>query len=86
MSQNIKLTYMANYNAWEVSGDGEPLSGSVSEMIETKLGEMSIGHCDDDGELMFEELPNESDILAEVKQMLPSCTIGDEIEYDTFST
>lgn len=86
MPQHIKLAYLSNYNDWEVSGDGEPLSESVVTMIVDMLCEMSIDHCDDEGELMFEELPNESEIIEEVKKMLPSCTIDDEIEYDNISS
>ena len=77
---------MSNYNGWEVSGDGEPLPSSVCRMVEDKLSDMSVDHCDEDGELMFDELPNESDIISEVTKMLPSCTINEEIEYDDFSS
>ena len=77
---------MSEYNGWEIEGDGDPLPPKVCEMITDTLANMSIAHCDDEGGLMYDELPNEEDIIAEVEKMLPHCTINDEIEYDSVST
>lgn len=82
MSQAIVLTFMSNYNGWMVGGYTNNI---ISRFVETILVDRSRQYVDEDGKLMYPELPNAESIINEIADLACCCGMFDVdvvLEYD----